>query len=325
VGWQHTDKKDSLDVLITLSGVSAFIFAFFVQYVWDGGLEGCMKLIRRCNPMLIKRKWWVVCFFGVPTTYCILSALYVWFGGPPPPTQTVKAFFKDLGVSLLSAFLSEFGWRGMMLPDSMEVLDYWYWKHFGHTEGNNGEPIPFWANKSMDAETADAEVTLSASRSGAGGSKKFTQASASRGDSRGAHTLLPVVEEPSETGRVPHWKLSPTIAATCIGTGWFLWHLPLFFIDGREQSRSNILQYLLQAIAFSMFYTWQSNNTQNSILAAIIMHTSINTFATLVPWGTEKLPNFLQKPNCYYTLELYLIVLALVWAVGPELGRKPHV
>jgi len=310
VGWQHTEKQKVLDVLINVSGVGALLFAFVIQYFSDNGWEGCMKLIKRCHPKHIRRAWWVVCFLMMPASYAILNGLYTWFGGAPPETKTLKTFISDVAIGLLAGFLSEFGWRGMMLPEAMEVLDYWYWRKFGQTEGNDGLPIPYWVNKSTDAD-----VSPIAQQRGS----KTKQSQHSR-------SLRPVeeddVNDEDEAEKVPHWKLSPLIASSCIGFGWALWHLPLFFVDGRKQANANILQYTLQAMAMAVFYTWQSNNTRNSILAAIIMHASIDSFSGMDPWGGEKNPGFWSQPNSIYTLELYIFVFALIWAVGPELGRR---
>ena len=310
VGWQNTEKKKVLDVLIDISGVSALVFAFVVQYFQDDGWQGCMKLLIRCHPKYIRRAWWVVCMLMMPATYAVLNGMYTWFGGPPPEVMTLKTWIQNLAIGLLAGFLSEFGWRGMMLPDAMEVLDYWYWKKYGQTEGNNGLPIAYWTNKSTDAEH----------------SPLAQRSSKIRQHSQHSRSLRPVDEDENENEeeaeKVPQWKLSPIIASSCIGFAWALWHLPLFFVDGRKQANANILQYTLQAIAAAFFYTWQSNNTKNSILAAILMHASIDSFSAMDPWGENRNPGFWEQPNSIYTLELYILVLALIWAVGPELGRR---
>jgi len=314
VGWQHTEKQKVLNVLIDVSGVGALLFAFVIQYFLDGGWDGCMKLINRCNPKHIRRAWWVVCFLMMPASYAILNGMYTWFGGPPPETKTFKSWLGDAAIGLLAAFLSEFGWRGMMLPEAMEVLDWWYWRKYGQTEGNDGMPIPYWVNKSTDAEVSPMV------------GQRSSKARQSSQQSYNSRSLRPVEEddenEEDQTEKVPQWKLSPIIASTCIGFAWALWHLPLFFVDGRKQAEANILQYMLQAIAMAFFYTWQSNNTKNSILAAIIMHASIDSFSGMDPWGGEKDPGFWSQPNSIYTLELFIFVCALIWATGPELGRR---
>lgn len=313
VGWQNTERQKDLDALIDVSGASALVFAFVVQYFQDGGWDGCMKLVKRCHPKYIKRAWWVVCFLGMPATYAILNGLYTWFGGPPPEETSLKEWIQNLLIGLLAGFLSEFGWRGMTLPDAMEVLDYWYWKRYGQTEGNDGLPIPYWANKSTEAEHSPLARNSSS---------KIRQ-------SHHSMSLHPVDEadddedeEGEEEEKVPQWKLSPIIASTCIGFAWALWHLPLFFVDSRKQADANILQYTFQAMLTAFFYTWQSNNTKNSILGAIIMHASIDSFSAMDPWGGKKDPSFWAQPNSLYTLELIILVGALIWAVGPELGRR---
>lgn len=314
--WQDdTDTvKGTLDVMVDISAPASLIAAFLVQYFvdYDGGWEGCMKLIRRCHPSQITRPFWCVSLFSMPATYCILNGLYTWFGGDAPETITFGRFFGIIAISMAVAILEEFGWRGIMLPDFQNCMDDWYYKQYGNCEGNDGLAIPFWA-----AGDGYAEINPVAKKQ-----MKRPVSTQSRS--------MRIVEEGDNDNDdvdvaavVPHWKLSPCITSVAIGFAWALWHLPVFFINDRDQTNSNFAQYLLQCIAFSFIYTWQSNSTQNSILAAIIMHCSINTFSLLDPWGDKQFPNFFDRPNCLYTILLYGCVICLVWVVGPTLGRAP--
>ena len=98
------------------------------------------------------------------------------------------------------------------------------------------------------------------------------------------------------------WKWSPLVATFFVGVVWALWHLPSFYIDALSQNHCNFGQFVIQEILYSVFYTWMSNNTSYSILGAIIMHASINSFGGLVPWGTKSFPSFLAMPNSIQTV-----------------------
>ncbi len=77
-------------------------------------------------------------------------------------------------------------------------------------------------------------------------------------------------------------------ASLILGTIWAFWHLPLFFIEGTTQAAIPLYQFFLQTIVMSIFYTWLHNNTEGSVLIAIIFHTVSNTTAAVVPfWTTE--------------------------------------
>ena len=101
--------------------------------------------------------------------------------------------------------------------------------------------------------------------------------------------------------------------------------MPAFFINSIHHKYCNFFQYLLEQQFLSMFYTWQSNHTRGSILAAVITHSLQQTFRGLNPWGDEVSPSFFTLPNSLYQLELLLLCIALLWTVGPELGRETNV
>jgi len=250
-------------------GVAAFGptgSAFVTQYWLDGGVNGMKKLIRRCHPKLIPRAWVLGCVFLFPALLCTLSAFYVWFGGPPPETKQVGAFFTTMAMSIpVGSMGEEFGWRGMMLPDVQDLLDEFVWRR-----------------------TAGSQLEDGAARQ-----------------------------------KAPQWRWSPIVASAIIGVFWGCWHLPSFFVDQLRQSHVHFAQFVLQSILYAVFFTWQSNCTSASILAAWIMHASINTTGGLNPWGDVEYPSFLAMPNSLWTLMLLMYCLALVWVVGPQLGRKP--
>lgn len=102
--------------------------------------------------------------------------------------------------------------------------------------------------------------------------------------------------------RSSHWKWSPLVATLIVGVVWALWHLPSFYIHALSQNHCNFGQFVIQEILYSVFYTWMSNNTSYSILGAIIMHASINSFGGLVPWGDKSFPSFLAMPNSIQTV-----------------------
>jgi uncharacterized protein len=62
------------------------------------------------------------------------------------------------------------------------------------------------------------------------------------------------------------------------GFFWWLWHLPAMFIPGRFMT-DNLLVFLALLVVImltSVLFTWVYNNTNGSILAAMLLHTSMN-------------------------------------------------
>ena len=69
---------------------------------------------------------------------------------------------------------------------------------------------------------------------------------------------------------------------------------------------------------YSVFYTYGLNLTNNSILVAIIMHATINTWGGQVPWNEN---TFLDAPNSIQTVLMVPAVVLLVVCVGVPLSR----
>ncbi len=72
-------------------------------------------------------------------------------------------------------------------------------------------------------------------------------------------------------------------------------------------------------LRYSVFYTYGLNLSGDSILVAIIMHATINTFGSQIPWNEN---TFLDAPNSIQTLLMLPAVLLLVLCVGLPLGRN---
>jgi hypothetical protein len=72
---------------------------------------------------------------------------------------------------------------------------------------------------------------------------------------------------------------------------------------------------------YSVFYTYGLNLSNDSILVAIIMHATINTFGGQIPWNDN---SFLDAPNSIQTVLMVPAVLLLLVCTGPTLGRAAN-
>jgi membrane protease YdiL (CAAX protease family) len=75
------------------------------------------------------------------------------------------------------------------------------------------------------------------------------------------------------------------ISSIILGVIWAVWHLPLFFTPGEGKSHEflNFPLFLVMAILLAILFTWFHNNTNSSILTAIVFHTSVNFSGILIP------------------------------------------
>lgn len=81
-------------------------------------------------------------------------------------------------------------------------------------------------------------------------------------------------EEPGFRGyALPHLQRgrSALSAALTLGVMWAVWHLPLFITGVDHWNES------LQIVAWTVVFTWLYNNTQGSVLVAMLMHATSNT------------------------------------------------
>ena len=79
---------------------------------------------------------------------------------------------------------------------------------------------------------------------------------------------------------LPHLqaRYSPLVSSLVLGVFWWLWHLPIVFIPGRFMTDNLALFLLLGAVLIltSILFTWVYNHTNGSVLAALLLHTSMN-------------------------------------------------
>lgn len=84
--------------------------------------------------------------------------------------------------------------------------------------------------------------------------------------------------------------LEPLVASLVLGTIWFVWHLPAFFIAGTPQDALSLPAFLVSALSLSILSTWLFRNSAGSVLPSLLLHLtanfSLNQFdAPLVHFG----------------------------------------
>jgi uncharacterized protein len=73
-------------------------------------------------------------------------------------------------------------------------------------------------------------------------------------------------------------RYNALVSSLILGFFWWLWHLPAVFIPGKFMA-DNLLIFLALLVVItltSILFTWVFNNTNGSILAAMLMHASMN-------------------------------------------------
>jgi len=104
-----------------------------------------------------------------------------------------------------------------------------------------------------------------------------------------------------------------------VGVMWAVWHLPAYLIPWSSQHLP-LVPYLLHFAALSVLFTWVYNNTQGSLVPALILHTSVNVASTIVPVVPTAAGSVLPL-NLLVAL-LYAAAVVVVTVFGPnKLGR----
>jgi len=83
-------------------------------------------------------------------------------------------------------------------------------------------------------------------------------------------------------------RRSPLAAALILGTIWWAWHLPLFFIPSMSQHQLSIPLFLVNVLALSVIMTWLYLRTRGDLLLMILVHVAANYCGWIgVPFNAE--------------------------------------
>ena len=108
-------------------------------------------------------------------------------------------------------------------------------------------------------------------------------------------------------------KVNWRVASFIIGITWGLWHLPLFFIVGTAQSSMPIPLFILNIVAGSILFGWLFERTQGSVLPALVLHTSLNSWA-----GILMIIPAAETGRPYAVVTGLLLVIAFVLLLAPN-------
>jgi CAAX protease family protein len=109
-------------------------------------------------------------------------------------------------------------------------------------------------------------------------------------------------------------KWGPILASVVVGVVWYLWHVPLYAIDGKGAP----ILFLADCIALSLIFTWFFLKSGYSTLLIIFLHNCSN-YAIYV--SRMLFPQFKDSDFARYIYYSLILILAILSAVA--LSRKP--
>jgi hypothetical protein len=108
-------------------------------------------------------------------------------------------------------------------------------------------------------------------------------------------------------------RFSPLTASLLLSILWILWHLPVFFLPGTNQSQVPFWLFSLAVIPLGVMMTWVYNNSGKSIFAAAFFHTIGNLSHELfriMPIETNSaLTGFVILTVLYFIAAVAVVVL----------------
>ncbi|WP_222626955.1 MULTISPECIES: CPBP family intramembrane glutamic endopeptidase [unclassified Rhodococcus (in: high G+C Gram-positive bacteria)] len=117
-------------------------------------------------------------------------------------------------------------------------------------------------------------------------------------------------------------RFGPLGAAMILGPLWGAWHLPLFFTEWGgwpDAHWTEPLVFLVFCCAFNVVMSWVFNSTGQSLPVSMLMHVSVNTFASVM-W-TDMFPTLdTQRAMEVMAVTASVAAVALVVVTRGRLG-----
>ena len=109
-------------------------------------------------------------------------------------------------------------------------------------------------------------------------------------------------------------KRTALASSLIVGVFWASWHLPLFFINGTYHHNLGVGTiafwiFMIEPIIGSIFYTWIYNNTNRSILSAILFHFMGNYMGELFELSER------AEIGQFVVTILFAVIVVFIW--GP--------
>ena len=98
---------------------------------------------------------------------------------------------------------------------------------------------------------------------------------------------------------------SALVASLILGALWAVWHFPFALTKGTFLSGVPLYWFFINLLALSIIYTWIFNNTNGSLLLALLFHAAGNTTSNLLPILPPAAPDL---KIYYFTIAINCII-----------------
>lgn len=120
-------------------------------------------------------------------------------------------------------------------------------------------------------------------------------------------------------------RIGPLAGTLILGVLWAAWHMPFYFIPGWADlngglSLASVAIFWLSGIAMAIIVTWVFNHTRGSLLMAMLVHASLNTFQGYANRLFPAVADSLVGP----TIGLTILAILIVIFTGGRLGYAAY-
>ena len=114
-------------------------------------------------------------------------------------------------------------------------------------------------------------------------------------------------------------KFSALTSSVILGILWGFWHLPLYLVE----TRLPFYIFIFLNIVLSILITWGYNNTNGSLVIAVLFHYCFNFVGTYIAGKLGLLPTMMFYLAGGILIGIYVIIVIIYY--GPKrLSRKPE-
>ncbi len=117
-------------------------------------------------------------------------------------------------------------------------------------------------------------------------------------------------------------RFSPFFVCIIVGTGWALWHLPMYFIGDWGGNDQPFIWLLLYCAPLSMILTWLYYKSGRSIIPVMMLHAGTNVVFRFFPMETRIFDSVSDEFTVLKTIVYWLFAIVLLIISKGTLGYE---
>lgn len=117
-------------------------------------------------------------------------------------------------------------------------------------------------------------------------------------------------------------RFKPFITCIIVGTGWALWHSPMYLLQDWGGNDQPFILLLIYCIPLSMILTWLYYKSRKSIIPVMLLHAGTNVVFRFFPMETKVFESVADEFTVIKTIVYWLLAIILLIISKGTLGYK---